>query len=103
MNKKERTFAEFVEKFKEQGYEVHVTTGFLESLEELEQSRKFSLWDLPPIPFELLEDLVDKMPRSCFTKWLSSWTATLAIYANRPLLKKLVSRIRKPQKSYRIA
>lgn len=104
MKEEEKTFAEFVDHWKERGYEVRVTNGFLKDLEELD-SEEFSLWELLAVPFELAEDLLDYLPRNKLISWLSGWMATLAIMANKPLYEKLMRRRRPhaPTKTYRIA
>jgi len=96
-----KNFKDFIEYWKNEGYEVHVTKGFLDDLEYIERN-EFSLWELPAIPFELAEDLLSLLPRIRFAVWLKSWMATLAIYANRPTFLK-IRRRRQTSKSYRIA
>ena len=100
MMEKEKTFEEFIQYWKVQGYEVHMTESALKSLEEMEKPKKLSVWDILSFPFEMAEDIFLSLPRNHVTRYLSGWMATLAIMANNPLYRQLT---RRGQKTYRIA
>ena len=97
----EKSFAEFVEYWKKQGYEVHVTEHVLKQIEEMGKPKPFTIWNFLALPFELVEDLVLCLPRSRLTRWLAGWTATLSIMVNRPVYRSIVKS--RGEKTYRIA